>query len=941
MGLYGIKQKSFAVDFNYTYVKDNLEAFKSLEHLMKHSVYAVDTETTGLDPYTSDILLLQIGTPDGNVYVYDMRYVNPEAIRPALENKGALYLLHNAKFDYKFIKLKCGIELSNIYDTMLAERMLFLGLNKGSSLKDLLERYLKISVDKEIRTEFLGFDPTADEFSKDQLEYAAHDVACLFKVLKLQNKRMVGKELKDACRLEFDLVKHVGDMELRGVLIDDSLWGDVIVETKEKCSSILNQIIPLLAPAVKQTGLFGSPAININSQQQLLDALRGLGLQLDNTSSGMLKLFKNHHEVVSLLLEYRGYEKLISSFGDNILALINPVTGRIHADFNQLVSTGRMSCLNPNLQQIPGDSNFRRCFIAKEGYKLVTADMSQAELRILASYAKEEVFKKAIREGKDLHAANASFVFDVPYEEVLRDKKLPDHDPNKQNYRSKVKALIFGIIYGMSKYGLGRRLNITDDEAQNLIDLFFKKFPNAKRFLDEAARQPILDGYSKTVSGRKRFYKKLDSYYDETELRIAKSSMRRQGMNTPIQGCIAAGMHVAGAGFIENNVNNILQLPVGTKGNLLSKGKYSGIKDVYKVTTRLGFELIGTYDHRIMVGPVWIPLGETMNKSILMSAVPYKGKPTQISKTLTRLGFKGSKYMTDGYAFMFGFGIANHLTNHNCYHITNVSNNIEKVFIKGYKNAFGNKVFIRSVSRNDELSLCIGKKEASLIDLMIKNKHKFYEVILKSPLSVRFSFIAGYILNNMYSVAYDLQYGLYIKCINSSESKLLQQVLLSVGVVASSSRSDIITGTVGCMISSEFVGNLAKGISFIDMEYGSPTEVKDFKDKVVSVDFLGKRRVYDFIGKYKPHTFLCQGVYVHNSNADVIKKATCILGERLKNYDAGLVLQVHDEIVVEVRDDQAEEVAGVVSKSIVDGWDYYFKDVPMEADANIKPYWEK
>ncbi len=290
---------------------------------------------------------------------------------------------------------------------------------------------------------------------------------------------------------------------------------------------------------------------------------------------------------------------------------------------------------------------------------------------------------------------------------------------------------------------------------------------------------------------------------------------------------------------------------------------------------------------------------------------------------------------------MFGFGIPNALTNHNCYHITNLSNNIEKVFIKNYKNAFGNKAYIKTINRNNELSLCIGKKEASLVDFMVKNRHKFYEVILKSPLSVRFSFVAGYILNNMYSVAYDLQYGLYIKCVDNVDSKFLQQVLLSIGVISSSSRKDIINNTIGCMISSEFIGNLVKGINFIDIKYNSPTDMKDFTDKVVSVDYLGKRKVYDFIGKTKPHTFVCQGIYVHNSNADVIKKATCILGERLKDYDAGLVLQVHDEMVVEVRDDQAEEVAEVVSKSIVDGWDYYFKDVPMEADANIKPYWEK
>ena len=172
-------------------------------------------------------------------------------------------------------------------------------------------------------------------------------------------------------------------------------------------------------------------------------------------------------------------------------------------------------------------------------------------------------------------------------------------------------------------------------------------------------------------------------------------------------------------------------------------------------------------------------------------------------------------------------------------------------------------------------------------------------------------------------------------------SKYIQQVLLSTGVVASSSRADVIKGKIGCLISSEFTKTLSNGVGYIDINYDRHVNVTNFADKVVSVEYIGKRKVYDFIGKRSPHTFVCQGMYVHNSNADVIKKAMCILGERLKNYDARLILQVHDEVVVEAKDDQADDVAKLVSSSIIDGWNFYFKDVPMEADANIKPYWEK
>lgn len=928
---------------DYKYVKDTAEAIGTLQELSKFNMLAVDTETTGLDPYTSFLLLLQIATPEGKAFTYDMRYVSPEALRPVLEDNNVRCILHNAKFDYKFLKCKYGIELPKTYDTMLAERIGTLGLFQEASLGYVINKYLGYQVDKSIRNEFLYFNVKHDVFTESQIQYSSHDVVCLFDIMKHQTKHLQKYNLIDVCNLEFDLIKHIGDMELNGVKIDTDLWMEVIDETEIKLESLIDSILPMLSDAAKQTGLFGMPAINLGSQQQLLDALRNLGLNIEDTSMGSLTDVQFDHEVIPLILDFRAYTKILNSFGDNILSLINPVTGRIHANFNQLVSTGRLSCSSPNLQQIPGDSRFRQCFIARDGYKLITADMSQAELRILASYADETAFKKAIADGVDLHASNASFVFDVSYDEVLRDKKLPDDNPNKRDYRSKVKALVFGLIYGMSSYGLSHRLKIPEDEAQDLIDLFFKKFPNAKRFLDKAAEQPLIKHYSETISGRKRFFKMPEPYMDKKERKMLVSSIRRRGMNTPIQGCIAHGMHVAGAGFINNNVGNILQLPVGTRSPLLSKGVYSGIKDVYRVTTRLGFQLEATNDHKVRIQEKrWMAIKDIQRRSILFTAVPYKGKPTSINKVITQLGIRGSKYMTEGYAFMFGVAITTLLTNDDTLRFNTTNGDIEKVFILYYRKAFGNKPLIRTFYSDRLVVIKIGKTEAALLRLFAKNYFKFLEIILKSPIEVRFAFIAGFILNNFYTISYGMQEALYFKCDNDGKSKHLQQVLLSVGVVASSSRNDIITDSVGCLVSSEFIGILAKGIDYIDMNYEDSVEVKDFRDRVVSIEYVGKKKVYDFIGKRKPHSFVCQGMYVHNSNADVIKKATCILGDRLKKFDdARLILQVHDEVVVEAKEEEAEEVAKVVSESIVDGWDFYFKDVPMEADANIKPYWEK
>lgn len=1217
MGFYALP---YQIDFKY--IDDNVKALETISTLAKHNVLAIDTETTGLDPYTDRLLLLQIGTPEKKCFVYDMRYVSIEILRPFIENPKILHLLHNAVFDYKFIKCKYGVKINNIYDSMLAERLLTLGLYQEANLRYVIKKYLNYEVDKGIRNEFCYFNVKSGKFTEQQLTYAAHDVDCLYPIFMHQSDAIQRENLRDVCKLEFDLVSHIGDMELNGIKIDTDKWQEVIHTTRANIKTTTRNVLEMLSGGVKQQGLFGLPPINLDSQHQLLDALRNLGLPLEDTSEGTLQLFKHEYEVVREILEYRGYSKILSSFGDNILSLINPITGRLHAHFNQLVSTGRLSCSNPNLQQIPQKSQFRECFIAEDGKDLITCfekstpvitftdpskpleniavgervythlgnfkpvvnkivhtvkeyyelklvcynyvykltgehplfikgrgwtkvsdcrpgdlvgyplksisniedlgltggymwspiesikkfkgtievvnlevaedhsycvpfmathncDMSQAELRILASYSNETVFKEAIKAGRDLHAANASFVFNVPYEEVLRDKKLPDADPNKHHYRSKVKAIIFGLCvaagsqilladgstkpiekirlgdmirndkgeyevidvadkgsfacvdiltrsghhlmltashpclirrdgeifdcepiffqnndelyvqigdefvfsklvstrfaghfrvydlsidehpyfvangivvhncYGMSKYGLARRLNIPEEEAESLINLFFSKFPNAKRFLDRAAQEPIKYGYSTTISGRKRYYKKPDKYtMSESDYRSAINAIKRRGMNTPIQGCFAEGMHVFGAGYIENNVNKTKVLPVGAKKQLLSKGVFNGYKHVYEITTQLGFSLIGTYDHEISIftdkGAVrWKKLGETLDTYLRFTAAPYKGSDQLISRALNTFNVKG-RYLKDHIAFLYGFALANRINNSNSFKISANINDIIAVF----KEQYAMLKVPRSLRtfKESEGIICIkvDSNVGNLVRYFRRNHTYFDNLILQSVFASRAKFLAGYMLTSMYAVKFENSKGLFIKTNTLAESRFIQQVLLSLGIISSSGRRDIMKGSIGCVISESFFEKLEKLVPFIKLEYEvEQSNVLIFKDRCINIEYKGETKVYDMVGASEPHTYICQGIYVHNSNADVIKKATCILGDRLEDYDAELVLQVHDEVVVEVAKDQAEEVAQVVSQSIIDGWDFYFKDVPMEADANIKSYWCK
>jgi DNA polymerase-1 len=264
----------------------------------------------------------------------------------------------------------------------------------------------------------------------------------------------------------------------------------------------------------------------LNSGTQLMEAFATLGVDLPDTMEASLVKFD--HPAVAKLLEYRQHEKTLSAFGENVLGLINPKTGRIHPSFQQYgADTGRFSCTRPNVQQIPATSDFRKCFIAAPGYKLVTCDYSQAELRILAELSGDEAFVSAFKSGQDLHTLTASQMFGVPVDQV------------QKSQRSAAKAINFGLAYGMGPGGLAPRLGVSLDESKALISKYFAAYPGVQRWLDKAAKDSVRLGYSVTPLGRKRFYNMPDESLkrtNEDEWRKQISAIERQGKNSPIQG---------------------------------------------------------------------------------------------------------------------------------------------------------------------------------------------------------------------------------------------------------------------------------------------------------------------------------------------------------------------------------------------------------------------
>jgi DNA polymerase-1 len=513
---------------NYDYITTEEAARTALSEIANYKTIEVDSETTGLDPHTNKPVLLQIGVPN-KAYVFDVRSdtehssINMEFFKPLLTDNSIKKLLQNAVFDMKYIKKHGGYYVNNIYDTMLVEQLFHLGLGFGNKadLGSLVMRYLGITMNKEPRGTFSDYGQTFQPF---QLDYAANDVVVLDMIRQLQKPRIQQEGFENVCRLEFEFCKPMCEMELNGITFDvdkHRVILDDIEEDRKKHSKVVSK---LLAKMEDQTTLFGVSLINIDSNMQLKKALKKYGLELDSTDVGTLEKFKGI-PVIDELLSYRKAQKFISTYGESLIAKINAITGRLHTRFRQMVSTGRMSSSVPNLQNIPKKQIYRSCYVAREGYNLITADMSGAELRILGNLSADPVFVECYMNGIDLHTRTASEVFGIPFDKV------------KQSDRGAAKAINFGLCYGLSKYGLAKQLKISEKEAEKMISSYFQRYRGVKKLLDKSGKDAVMRRHSTTVSGRKRFYKLPE--YGHPDFDKRKRAVEREGKNAIIQGANA------------------------------------------------------------------------------------------------------------------------------------------------------------------------------------------------------------------------------------------------------------------------------------------------------------------------------------------------------------------------------------------------------------------
>jgi DNA polymerase I-like protein with 3'-5' exonuclease and polymerase domains len=502
----------------------------AVNELSNRVAIGLDTETTELDPYLGRLRLIQLAAPDA-VYIVDLnRFADGDLkqgealapLRQLLTSPRPIKIAHNAKFDAKFLKYNLGVDLVGVFDTLLASQLVSAGdIEERHGLAAITERYLNETVDKSERLSNWEF-----ELSEAQLEYAARDAAVLLPLRDKLIERIKALDLIQCAQLEFECLMPVVDIELNGFYMNKHRWLEQLSVVEKTRGELANELQEMLGEGVAQASLFGPPRANINldSQQQVTESLTRLGIPLpDSTRNWKLQPLAAEYPVVAKLLEYRTMQKALTSYGQNMVELINPKTGRLHADFRQIgAPTGRFACTNPNIQQVPHAVEYRRCFTGHpEGRRLVIADYSQIELRILAEFSGDQAFVDAFRSGADLHRVTAAQVFGVEQDQVTPDQ------------RSFAKGLNFGVVYGIGAQRFSIMTGLSVTEAENVLRRYFATYRRLDSYLRESASRAVSDKQARTASGR------LVKFNFDPSDRQQVSMTQRNGKNAPIQGTSA------------------------------------------------------------------------------------------------------------------------------------------------------------------------------------------------------------------------------------------------------------------------------------------------------------------------------------------------------------------------------------------------------------------
>lgn len=556
-------------------INHDSELMEIIPEVQRAGIVGLDVEATGLDPYTSRLLLVQLSTRD-NIHIINVGRVKHEALHylfRVLRDSNTVVVGHNLKYDIKMVYHNYHVLLKNVFDTMLAEVFQLLGINrKFPSYTGVVEKYFNTKLPKNIRMEFVGKEDY--NFTEEQLIYSANDVKYLLPLHDLLSEKLSKNQSERLWELECRLEPVIAVMEYQGVLLDTTRWRQLAGKSETKAEEYYNQIERYLAERFDYfAGKYNNaleaaenmkiaeaydrkhkrevlesltvkdeiisvlvPQINLNSPQQALIILQGLGIKTESSSQKELQKYRGN-EFIDLLFKYREYFKAGHAFGEEFLSKVNPVTGRLHGNFDQQgASTGRFSSSDPNLQNIKADEDYRGCFIARPGYKFFTADYSQIELRILAEVSREPLMIEAFQNDEDLHRLTASIIFDKPMEKVTAKE------------RDRAKNVNFAVVYGTTEYGLRYNFGWQLDEGREYLNRFFNRYTTLKDFIDVVGHRILVHKFSSTQYGRKRYFT-LPKNMQGWKHRNMINKTKRQGVNHIIQG--------GSADMIKLNLNNM------------------------------------------------------------------------------------------------------------------------------------------------------------------------------------------------------------------------------------------------------------------------------------------------------------------------------------------------------------------------------------------------
>ena len=529
-----------SINYDYQLIDTEEKRSELIKKIKTNDFFSLDTETTGIDPINAELVGMSFSYTENQAFYVPVPSNREEVLKivnefkEVLEDERTLKIGQNIKYDILTLS-NYGVNVQGpMFDTMIAHYVLQPELRHNMDyLAEIYLHYRTIPIE-----DLIGPKGKNQKNMRDLSPEAVYKYACEDADITLKLHHVLKKELDVSgvanlfYEIEMPLVPVLAYMERNGVRVDT----EALKETSQHFTQRMNQIEQEI---YQLTGM----QFNISSPKQvgeiLFDRLKIVEKAKKTktgqyvTSEEVLEGLRNRHEVVGKILDYRGLKKLLSTYIDALPLLINPRTQKIHTSFNQTVTaTGRLSSSNPNLQNIPirneDGKEIRKAFIPEEGCEFFSADYSQIELRIMAHLSGDKNMIEAFQEGNDIHAATASKVFKIALEKVTREQ------------RSKAKTANFGIIYGISVFGLAERMNVPRSEAKELIDGYFQTYPQIKEYMDHSVEKARINGYIETVFGRKRYLPDINSHNA-----VVRGYAERNAINAPIQGSAADIIKVA------------------------------------------------------------------------------------------------------------------------------------------------------------------------------------------------------------------------------------------------------------------------------------------------------------------------------------------------------------------------------------------------------------